>query len=258
MKKIWLTSLSSDEQGVKKFMTGMKTYGLEVAGHFWENDLEKAAWIKPRDELIDAGTALWAIMGSAGDLRDPEFRYGLSLLAITVQARRGAAFPMVMLQTGPAAPDVENLPTPLANVEVLSAGNPALGAKLVAKVHTPPKASSPAHRLDMYGSDRIGQWFEVGPVNEQWSGVMFGASGAEITFHAVGPAGGLPDKSTLHYPMKGLTMTLGEKEYTAWAARNELDPASSYFVQVKGFPDSILFGPYATEDSADVFVVTLK
>jgi len=58
--------------------------------------------------------------------------------------------------------------------------------------------------------------------------------------------------------MKGLKLDLGEKEYIAWAAQNELNPETSYFIKVDGFPESILFGPYSTEEAADVFVIDLK
>ncbi len=257
-KKIWLTSLSPAGDGVRKLMGRIKKYGLEVQGHFWEDDLEKAAWITPRQELIDPRIALWAILGSEEDLRKPEFRYGLSLLAITVRANRGAGLPVVVLQTDGEPLDSDTLTTPLQNVDVLSAANPALGAKLTAKVHAPAKEAVPGYRMDIYGNEQIGQWFEVGPREERWPGAMFGASGAEIAFHAVGPGGSLPDKSVLNYPMKGLKLGLGEKEYTAWAAQNELDPGASYFIKVEGFPESILFGPYSTGESADLFVVRLK
>jgi hypothetical protein len=87
---------------------------------------------------------------------------------------------------------------------------------------------------------------------------MFGVAGAEIAFHAVGPKGSLPTQSSLRYPLKGIKLNLGGKEYIAWAVQNEIPSDISYFVKLEGFPESILFGPYATEEEADVFVVQLK
>jgi hypothetical protein len=87
---------------------------------------------------------------------------------------------------------------------------------------------------------------------------MFGIPEGEILFHAVGAKGSLPDQSSLHYPVKGLKLNLGGKEYTAWAAQNELDSKTSYFVKVSGFPETILFGSYATQEETDVYVVKLK
>jgi hypothetical protein len=259
MKKVWVTSMGSSEDPVKKLMAQLKTYGLEASGHFWEDDLEKIAWMKARGELVDEKVALWAILGSDEDLKNSQFRYGLSLLTITLQAQRGLDFPIVILQTEgePVLPD--SLPTPLKGVDVLSASGTAFGAKLVAQVHRPPKTETSAeYRLDLYGNEQIGQWFEVGPKGGSWPGGIFAVSDAEIAFHGVGPKGSLPDKSVLNYPMEGMKLNLGEKEYTAWAVQNELDADTSYFVKVKGFPDSILFGAYSNEEDAEAFVVRLK
>jgi hypothetical protein len=112
--------------------------------------------------------------------------------------------------------------------------------------------------LDIIANERIGQWFEVRPTQSTWPGVMFGVAGAKILFHAVGPKGQLPSKTVLNYPMEGLKLEMGEKEYIAWATQNELNAETSYYVKVEGFPDSILFGPYSSEESADVFTLKLK
>ena len=258
MKTVWLTSLIRAEDVVKKFMSQLKTYGLEVNGHFWEDDLEKMAWTKARDELLNSKIVLWAILASDEGLRTPALRYGLSLLTITVQAQRGISFPIVILQTQGDPVPSNTLTTPLKGVDVLSASDPGLGAKLVAKAHAPAKEISSEYRLDTYGNAQIGQWFEVGPQNSPWLGAMFGAAGGEIAFHAVGPRGSLPSQTVLNYPLKGLKLNLGEKEYVAWAAQNELDPQTSYFVKVEGFPESIIFGSYSTEEEAEVYVVELK
>ena len=89
---------------------------------------------------------------------------------------------------------------------------------------------------------------------------MFGAYEGKIAFHGVGPAGKLPSKSVLNYPMEGLRLNLGEKEYIAWAVQNELHAETSYFVKLDGFPESILFGPFPADgaDEADVHVIDLK
>ncbi len=259
MKKVWLSSLVSSEEAVKKVISQLQTYGLEAQGHFWEDDPEKMAWMKVREPLLDPKVALWAILASKEDLSTPSFRYGLSLLAITVQAERGIDFPVVVLQADGDKVSADTLTTPLKSVDVLSASAATLGAKLVAKVHTTSKEKAASeYRLDLYGNEKIGQWFEVGPRNNSWSGGMFAVSDGEITFHGVGPKGKLPDKAVLNYPLKGIKLNLGEKKYTAWAVQNELSPETSYFVRVKGAPEAILFGPYTSDEDAEVFVMTLK
>ncbi len=257
MKTLWLTSLIQSDEKVKNLIAQLRTYGLEVRGHFWEDEISKMAWAKPREELIKPEILLWLILTSNESLKSPSIRYGLSLLALTVQAVRGLSFPILLLTEG-EQPSAETLPTPLKGCDFLSLTDPGMAAKLVIMVNTPVKEILPEYRLDSYGSPHIGQWIEVGPYNQSWPGAMFGVSGAEITFHAVGPKGRLPTTSSLHYPLKGMKLDLGGKEYIAWAAQNEMDENTSYFVKIEGYPESILFGPYATEESAEVFVLQLK
>ena len=258
MKTIWVTSLASSPDPAKQLMSQMKTYGLEIQGHFWKNDLKKMAWMAGRESLVDPKISMWAILGSDEELRAPDTLYGLSLLAITVQAQRGLHFPITILQSRGEPISADQLSTPLKGTDVMSASDSGLGAKLVARIHKSPKPISPEYHLDIYGTEQIGQWFEVRPAQASWPGGMFGVTGAEITFHAVGPAGSLPPKTVLNYPMQGLKLKMGGKEYLAWAAQNELNTETSYFVKVEGHPDSILFGPYSTEDAADLFLIRLK
>jgi len=257
MKTVWISSLVKAEDVVKKLIGQLKTYGLAANGHFWEDDLDKMAWIGPRKELLDGETSLWAILGSADNFQESSVRYGLSLLATTVQAQKGHSFPIVILLTeGGLEP--ETLPTSLRDAQVLPLTDSGLGAKLVAMVHRPATKIDSEYRLDVYGNAQIGQWFEVGPGEGTWSGAMFGVSNGDITFQAVGPKGSLPSQSTLNYPMQGLKMALGKKEFTAWAVKNQIEAASSYFVKVEGHPECILFGAFSDEEHTDVFVVDLK
>ncbi|UCF84802.1 MAG: hypothetical protein JSV50_04010 [Desulfobacteraceae bacterium] len=258
MKTIWVTSLGPSPDPIKKLMSQMKTYGVEVQGHFWKDDLKKMAWMAAWDSLVDANISMWGILGSSDELLVPDNLYGLSMLAITAQAQRGLHFPVMILQTQGESISSEQLSTPLRGAEVMSASDGGLGARMVAKAHKPEKPLLSEYHLNIYGNEQIGQWFEVRPENSSWSGVMFGVSGAEIAFHAVGPSGSLPAKTVLNYPMEGLKLEMGGKEYTAWAAQNELDTETSYFVKVEGFPESIVFGAYSVEEAAEVFVVRLK
>jgi len=258
MKTVWITSIVSSEDIVKNLFSKLKTYGIDGKGHFWVDNLEKMEWISAREELIKPDTSLWVILASEEDLNTPSIRYGLSLLTLTVQANKGLSFPIVILLTQGSIPSDETLPTPLKGAEFLSVNDPGLGAKLVAKVHTPVKSIDSEYRLDVYANPQTGQWFEIGPNTGQWSGAMFGIDKGEITFHGVGPKGTLPGQSVLNYPSKGLKLNLGKQEYTAWSVKNELDNGTSYFVKVKGFPGSILFGSFSTEDETDVYALKIS
>ena len=179
------------------------------------------------------------------------------MLTLSVQAVRGYGFPVILVHDG-QTPVADTLPTSFQKAEILAADNPALGAKIVAVANTPPKKVTTEYRLDIYAMPQLGQWFEVGPVEADWNGAMFGVCGAEIDAHGVGPSGQLPQKAVLEYPMQGLKMTLGDKEHIAWAVKNRLGPDSSYFLRVKDEPESVLFGPFSEGDDAEVYVLHLK
>jgi len=258
MKKVWITALTKEDEGqVEKLVKTLKQYGLAPGGHFWSDDLQNMAWMAAQEELLAKETALWLIVGSAGAFGVESIRYGLSLLAITAQARRGHGFP-VLVAASSGEVKVESLSTPLRNAEVISLANPSLGPKIVARANIPPKKVEAEYRLDAYGIPKVGQWLEVGPASgHTWKGAMLGVCGGEITSHAVGPSGTLPDRSVLEYPMKGLKLQMGEKEYTAWAVQNELDEGSSYYLGFKEYPSSIVFGPLPGGDDAELFALAL-
>ena len=260
MKQVWLTSLSKDEKEVQQVMKSLKGYGLGVDGHFWEDDLEKMAWMGPRDMLLSKDIAAW-LLYIRGDafIKKESVRYGLSLLAMTVTAARGLDFPILALLDG-AELDAESLSTPLAGMELMDVSNPASMAKIVAAVHKTRGKSvqAPGYRIDVYGNPQIGQWFETGSGDGGWKGAVFGVSGGNIVFQAVGPKGRLPERSVLHYPVQGMDIEMGGQKFTAWGVQNELTEADSYFVKVEGQPDAIIFGPYPHTDEAEVYKIRLK
>ena len=257
-KKIWLSALKCPEETVQSVMGKLKGYGLAADGHFFEDDLEKMAWSAPRRQLLDNSISMWLILGSAERLCQPSFRYGLAMLTLSVQAERGSDFPIIILQTEGETINPDTLPTPLADAKVLQLAGDSYAAKLVATAHAPLKNNRPAYRLDVYGIQNIGQWFEVGPRNSTWQGVIFGVCGGKITLHAVGPSGQLPEKSVLNYPQQGLQVTLGDQEFTAWAVQNEIEATSSYYLKVEGEPEKIMFCPYSSEEETEAYIVTLQ
>ena len=90
--------------------------------------------------MLGKDTGLWAILGSAEDFQGTSIRYGLALLATTLQAQKGHAFPILILLTeGSLQP--ETLPTALKDAQVMSLSDAGFGAKVVAKVHSPLKTT---------------------------------------------------------------------------------------------------------------------
>ena len=135
MKTFWLTSLESSRDIVNDLMSKMKTYGLKVEGHFWKDDLEQMAWMAPIEDLTDLKMSFWAILGSEKEFLSPDIRYGLSLLALATQAKRGVDFPVIIIQTQGDLLSTDQLPTPFKRANILLSSDSGLGSKLVTKAH---------------------------------------------------------------------------------------------------------------------------
>jgi hypothetical protein len=258
MKAIWISAMKKDEAAAQKMAAPFKTYGIEAQGHFWENDNAKMAWLGARDAILNDQIALWAILADREDLENGDLRYGLSMVALTIQAKSGPGFPIVVLQTDGDPLKTDELPTPLQRANILPAFDPGTPAKLVAKVHAKPPALPAAYHLDMVGSEQLGQWLEVYPAADPWPGIIFGVDDGEIAFQAVGRPGKLPKTSTLNYAMQGLKLESAGTQFTAWATQNEISVDSAYFVKISGSPKTLLFGPYAEDQEADMYIIRLQ
>lgn len=258
-KVVWISVLNKEknEANARKLYQAVSKYGLNAAGHFWQDDNFNMAWSASREDLVRQETSLWVIMGDADDFASETIRYGLSLLAVGVHAQKGLGFPILIVLTGGEL-NAETLPTQLKGADVIGLDNPSVGPKIVAKANTPVKKLETEYQADIYGLKGLGQWFEVGPAKgREWNGVMFGVDEGEITAHGVGPSNKLPERSVVEYPMKGLKLQLGDTEFTAWAVKNRLKDDESYYVRVNHFPKNIIFGPMSEGDDAEVFVVNL-
>jgi hypothetical protein len=258
MKRIWITALGKNQEEVQKLMGTLKNYGLTADGHFWVDDLVKMSWDSSLEALSEKDTAMWIILGQAEQYEIPTVCKGLSLLALAVQHRRGVGYPILLIS---AKGDINQarLPTPLKGADILNLDLANLGPKIVALANKPISRMRPDYRLSLHPIHGIGLWFEVGPAEGSldWPGAMFGVHDAEIDFHGVGPADGIPERAVLEYAMKGMKIELGQDEFTAWAVQNVLSSGSSYYIRVQGTPDKIIFGAFATEDEPEVHILTL-
>ena len=266
-KKVWITALSRDKNpnkdpnksSITKLLQTARRYGLAADGHFWVDDLPKAAWQAPLEPLLATDTALWVIAGSGIDLEAASVRYGLSLLALSLQHDRGVGFP-ILLVCPDGTLDADRLATPFRSCDVLKPDSPSLGPKMTALANTPIKNPAMPYRIDIHTGPGIGVWYELGPAGGMvWNGVLAGGRLSEVNAHGVGPKGRLPLKTTLEYPMQGLKLTLGEDAYTAWAVKNAIDDDLSYYVRFSDLPGRILFGPLPgdNDDQADFHVMDL-
>jgi hypothetical protein len=255
MKSIWITALAKEQVSVVAITGTASQYGLAADGHFWTDDLEKMAWLGIREKLTDKNISLWVIAGKAEDLT-PEVRYGLTLLYLTIRMER-PDLSLLWIDTEDKV-DAAMLPTVFASVPFIGMPNKLLGAKLAAGANTKAKPASAEYRLHVHANPGFGVWFEVGPVTPQeWSGAMLAVAGGEIKAHGTGPAGTLPQKCVLEYPLQGMELSLGEKKYIGWAVANKTASDSSYFVKVDGVPSGLLFGPLAEGDEVELYRVDM-
>lgn len=255
-KSVFISILEKDEAKGKGLFSTVTRYGLSVNGHFWSDNLEKMEWAGPISEMAKSEVGVWLIKGNKASYENPDTRFGLALLAAGVQAQRGYGFPILCI-CDDGDLDVATLPTPLRSAEVVDEAK--LGAKLAAKANMPIKKIEPEYRFDLYPLPSLGLWLEIGPAaGHSWQGALLGVSGGEISAHGVGPAGELPEKCVLNYPMKGLKLELDGNEYDGWAVKNELSENESYFVKVSGTPDNLLLGELSEGDDAELFSISLK
>lgn len=263
MKTVWISALSKNEPRVAAVSQVLKGYGLEPKGHFWIDDNEKMAWRAAFDSLLEARADVWLVLADSDAATKPSVRYALSLMAAALREARGYGFPIVVLWNDASAAD---LPPAFLPATMLLEQEASWPAKIVAKANMPAKGAAPDYRFSVAGDERLGQWFELGPRANSgsgtgtWHGVVFGVAGegAEINFQAVGPQGGLPEKTVLEFAQEGMKLQAGGLEFTAWAVRNEVSATDSYYARVAGSPQAVLFLPYSEDGEAEATVLRLS
>lgn len=255
-KKVWITILEKNETLGKDIFQELSRYGLQPAGHFREDDPSGLAWAALLPELTREDCAAWILAGEARHFEDPALRRELSLLALCAQDAHGHGFPILLFPSGGRLTGT-GLSTPLSGAEILTGG---LGAKTLARANAKRIHPEPEYRLRPHPLPGLGLWFELGPGKDPWEGAFFGCAGSDgpaPDAHGTGVAGTLPRTAILHHPVQGMTLTLGEREFTAWGVHNPLSPAESYYVRVSGSPDALVFGPFPEEDTAEVLTLSL-
>jgi len=224
---------------------------------FWKDDLERMAWLGAKEHLIKPETVMWIILSDDSSIAKSSVRYGLSMLALCQQSKKGHGSKILILHREESLCS-KDLPTPLKGADILHQKNANLGAKIVVKLNLPSKTISPEYRLELHTMHQIGQWIEVGPVTSRWEGALMGVHEGRISAHGVGPSGKLPQKAILEYPVMDMKLVLNDDKYTAWGVKNILNKNFSYYIRIEDSPASILFGPMPSDDEADFFVLNLK
>ena len=179
-KKVWMTWLPTGEgaPGPNETVSALSRVGLNVAGSLWVDDLEKAAWVELGGLLLEPNKAdLWLIAGRRSDFESARNRYGLSLVTAMVNDAREAPLPALCVGLD-FTPDAASLPMLMRQFQCLNGTEPAWPAKVVAAAFVKTgEPSSSEFRFNVIAHPILGQWFEVGPRDNEWRGVMFGVDG---------------------------------------------------------------------------------
>lgn len=260
-RKVWLSWVAqeSTKADPNASLAALTKNGLSPQGNHWVDDLAKAAWAELLPALSDAQqNDVWVIALDRASFERASVRYGLSVLAATLRERRGLAYPIVVLGID-FTPTAEQLPTLLRNSAIYAASDSGWPAKLVASFFKKSAPAAQEFRFSVYASQYTGQWFEIGPVTDEWNGVMFGVSGeGKITHHAVGPKGALPERTVLEYATKDIKAKVGETEFTVWSVQNRVSTEQSYFLKVEGAAAQVVFGGHPGAENAEVYRISLS
>lgn len=222
-----------------------RQYGLNVKGQHWP-EKEKQAWLASAKEAADAQTAVILLVTTHAVYAQPENRRALALFRLRLQSLLNRQVDGVVLLQGPppSEPSPELFGTAVLGDWMVVGPTDKWVARAVARAHAPAKSSLPL-RLSVYAEERLGVWLELRPrTTEALQGFIAGVSGtgADITFHAVGLSGRLPDKSVNEYELRGLKFDTEGVAFNAWGLQNKITPEQSYFIRLEGEPDMLAFG----------------
>lgn len=256
--KALICSLGNSSGSAQKAEAQLRSAGFATASlRYKDVGAEKNAWMNIATGIADASVSAFILLGVAEDFTEEIFK---QMILLSLSFAKGAAplitFALADEGAAPAAAQTLSLPPLLSHVPVYPAGA-SLGAKLAAarfKKITPPVL--PFH-VKSYLDPYTGLWLEVAPGEGlAQPDFMLGVLDAEITAFGIGPWGGMPERSTLSFPLRGIKGELGAQSFDACAAKDALNGETACYLKVEGMPSGILFGAYPGEDSgADMAVL---
>lgn len=258
---VWLIGLGDVDRVAQQVAAQLRPYGTPVRGQKWPSG-EKQPWLASAQEAAGAGARVVVVVAQPESYANPERRRELALFRLLLQSLNKTTVNGFVVLTDLAAATTLDSDLPgtavLADWEkVTDTGWPA---RVVARMHAPRKPQWPA-RIGMYAQEKLGVWLEVKPSPDSTTqGCLLGVSGhsASISFHAVGPAGRLPERSVNEYELKGIEFEAAGHAFSAWALRNTLTPADAYFVRIEQEPDILAIGNLPDGEFDDVDLLNLR
>lgn len=255
-KCAWIITLGQHEAAAQAAAAQLANYGLPPKGQRWATDAN--GWIASAQEAAQANAAIVLVVGNAAECSNIATRRQLALFRLALQTHRKSTVNGIFLPAdSPPAPSDD------ARLGVLDdwliASDNRWPAKAVARAHAPINPPWPA-RLGVHAQERLGVWLEAHPAPEHpASGALLGVAGngADISFQAVGPEGGLPEKTVNEFALEGLKFEAGGQAFNAWALQNTLSPHDSHYVRIEGEPDWLAIGTLPNGEAEDVHLIRL-
>lgn len=257
---VWIIGIGAVDGVAQAVAAQLKPYGLAIEGQKWPVG-EKQAWLASADAAAAQAAQVVIVVATKSDHDNPTTRRELAFFRLALQTQ--LAKPVAGFVVLTDAPEADNVPEAntqfsiLGDWEVVSGGHWA--AKVVARFHAPRQPKWPV-KLGLIAREKLGVWLTVSPLaNQTAQGCLVGVSGNEsdISFHAVGPAGGLPVTSINEFELKGIEFEASGQPFKAWALQNAIGPDQSYYVRLEGEPSVIAVGqlPNGQIDDVDLIAV---
>lgn len=260
-RSVWMISIGDTEAAAQLTASQLRIYGLSIKGQKWPLG-EKQAWIVSAQEAAAAGAGLIILVVSSEQFQEPTLRRQLALFRLFLQTLARSNIDGLIILTDPANISAIKCDLPgtglLSDFEIVQSAG--WQAKAVARLHAPRKSKWPV-RFGLFAQEKLGLWLEVKPLpNETTSGCMVGVSGqdADISFHAAGVAGQLPERSMNEFEMKGIEFETVGHTFKAWALQNIFSSNDSYYVRINGEPDLLAIGTVSAGEISDVDLFCLR
>lgn len=256
----WEPGCESSVKNLRDIVTKLGSLGLEAQGVPLPRSGNLETWSSVEKAIEEnKGIAAWLVLAQPGHLQEEYYRYHLSATSTVLGQGIVGSIPVMLLNMGQGQLPV--LPNQTFGTAVVADFHDGRWSSDLLKLIYQAGTSNPsAERYLRIHSDSIaGQWLELGPLSEDWHGVLVGVTEkAEITHHAVGSRGLIPERCILEYPIQGMKLQAGQEEFSAWAVRNTIGLTDSYFLRIDGIIDAVLLANYPTAESSDMEVSRIE
>lgn len=258
---VWMIILGNVDATARSTAAKLAPYGVTIRGQTWHVD-EPNSWMNHAQSAAQAGAHFVIVTSSSEDYQRPAIRRELSLFRLFLQTLTKSTINGFINLVDPDQAD---------SVVTYLAGTPILGdweatmtgqwpARTVARLHAPKQPVWPVS-LGLFAHEKLGTWLQVQPSPGQTaSGCLLGVSGnqANISFHAAGPAGCLPERSVNEFELKGLTFSSAGHDFNAWGLQNTLTPEQAYFARLDGEPDLLAISTLPDGQISEVHLLCLR